>query len=121
MPVLYPTYQVGDTVQILSRQEVLPCPMDDFDYIIGLRPNGVVDRFRKDKLEICGRPAIITKITEINSDYLYKLAPLTPAENEPDFPWDNWYFSVNEFHPYTLPVFESALSFDDRLKGAAPQ
>ena len=114
-----PTYHVGDTVQILSRQEVLPCPMDGFDYIIGLSPNGVVDRFRKDKLEICGRPAKITKITKINLDYLYNLAPLTPAENEPDFPWGEWYFSVNEFHPYTPSVFESALSFDDLLKGAA--
>ena len=112
-----PTYHVGDTVQILSKQEVLSHPMDDFDnYIIGFRPNGANDRFHKDKLEICGRPAIIIKI---NSDYLCDLAPLTPAENEPDFPWDEWWFSVNEFHPYTLPVFESALSFDDLLKGAA--
>lgn len=111
------TYHVGDTVQILSRQEVLSHPMDDFDnYIIGRRPNGEEDRFHKDKLEICGRPAIITKIY---SDHLCDLAPLTPAENEPDFPWNEWYFSVNEFHPYTLPIFESALSFDNLLKGAA--
>lgn len=112
-----PTYHVGDTVQILSKQEVLSHPMADFDnYIISFRPNGVNDVFHEDKLKICGRPAIITKI---NSNYLYGLAPLTPAENEPDFPWDEWWFSVNEFHPYTLPVFESALSFDDLLKGAA--
>lgn len=112
-----PTYHVGDTVQILSRQEVLSHPMDVFgNYIIGFHPNRADDRFHKDKLEICGRSAIITKI---NSDYLCDLAPLTPAENEPDFPWDEWYFSINEFHPYTLPVFESALSFDDLLKGAA--
>lgn len=111
------TYHVGDTVQILSRQEVLSHPMDGFgNYIIVSCPNGADDRFNKDKLEICGRPAIITKI---NSDYLCDLAPLTPAENEPDFPWSDWYFSVNEFHPYTPPVFESALSFDDLLKGAA--
>lgn len=112
-----PTYHVGDTVQILSRQEVLSHPMDVFgNYIIDFHPNRADDRFHKDKLEICGRPAIITKI---NSDYLYDLAPLTPAEKEPDFPWDEWYFTSNEFHPYTLPVFESALSFDDLLKGAA--
>lgn len=111
-----PTYHVGDTVQILSRQEVLSHTMDGYDYIIAFRPNGVTDRFHKDKLDICGRPAIITKI---NSDYLYDLAPLTPAENEPDFPWGEWYFSPNEFHPYTPPAFESALSFDDLLKGAA--
>lgn len=111
------TYHVGDTVQILSKQEVLSRPMDNFgNYIIDFRPNGVNDSFHKDKLEICGRPAIITKI---NSDYLCDLAPLTPAENGPDFPWDEWYFSFNEFHPYTLPVFEAALSFDDLLKGAA--
>lgn len=112
-----PTYHVGDTVQILSMQEVLSCPMGDFSYIIGLRPNGAVDFFHKDKLEICDRPAIITKI---NSDYLCNLAPLTPAENEPDFSWGGWLFSPNEFHPYTTSgISTSALSFDDLLKGAA--
>ena len=92
--------------------------MDDFgNYIISFRPTRADDLFHKDKLEICGRPAIITKI---NSDYLCDLAPLTPAEKEPDFPWDEWYFSPNEFHPYTTSVIStSALSFDDLLKGAA--
>lgn len=112
------TYHVGDAVQILSKQEVLSHPMADFDnYIISFRPNGVNDVFHEDKLKICGRPAIITKI---NSNYLYGLAPLTPAENDPDFPWDGWLFSPNEFHPYTTSVIStSALSFDDLLKGAA--
>lgn len=49
------TYHVGDTVQILSKQEVLSHPMDNSgNYIIDFRPNGVNDSFHKDKLEICG-------------------------------------------------------------------
>lgn len=102
------TYHVGDTVQIISKQKILSYPMADFKYIIGLRPNGAPDFFHKDKLKICGRPAIITKITKINSDYLYNLAPLTPAENEPDFPWGEWYFSPNEFHPYITSVISTS-------------
>lgn len=124
MPASYPIYQVGDTVQILSEEVVLSHPVDAFgNFILVPSHHGVGDYFHKDKLPTCGCPAVITGISKscVRDLDLYALTPLL-AKDKTVFPWDSWFFSPNEFHPFiVLQVSTPSMSFDDLLKGAAPQ
>lgn len=122
MPVPYPTYQVGDTVQILSEEVVLSHPVDALgNFILVPFRHGVGDYFHKDKLPTCGCPAVITGISKGCVRDLYKLTPLL-AKDKTGFPWDDWFFSASEFYPFIVPqVSTPSMSFDDLLKGATPQ
>lgn len=122
MPAPYPTYQVGDTVQILSEEEVLSHPVDALgNFILVPSHHGVGDSFHKDKLPTCGCPAVITGISKSYVRELYKLTPLL-AKDKTVFPWDDWFFYASEFYPFIVPqVLTPSMSFDDLLKGAAPQ
>lgn len=124
MSAPYPTYQVGDAVQILSEEEVLSHPVDALgNFILVPFRHGVGDSFHKDKLPTCGCLAVITGISKscVSDLDLYALTPLL-AKDKTDFPWDGWLFSPNEFHPFiVLQVSTPSMSFDDLLKGAAPQ
>lgn len=143
-----PTYKVGDVVQIISEEEVRSHPTDDCGNFI-LIPSiyGANDSFHRDKLPVCGCPAVITRISKGNERNLYDLTPLF-AEDRTVFNWNDWFFSAafyflkpydlstavdpsaaarfswntnlfspNEFHPYVTPVPVSSVSFDDFLKG----
>lgn len=72
-----PTYKVGDVVQIISEEEVRSHPTDDFGNFI-LIPSiyGANDSFHRDKLPVCGCPAVITRISKGNERNLYDLTPL---------------------------------------------
>lgn len=124
MPAPYPTYQVGDVVQILSEEEVCSHPMDDFgNFILVPSPYGVDDSFHRNKLPVCGCPAVITGISKSGVGDLYALTPLL-AKDKIVFPWGDWFFSAFEFHPCILsspPASTPIMSFDDLLKGGTPQ
>ena len=124
MPVPHPTYQVGDTVQILSEEEVLSHPVDALgNFILVPSHHGTGDSFHQDKLPTCGCPAVITGISKncVSDLDLYKLTPLL-AKDKTVFPWDSWFFSASEFHPFiVLQVSTPSMSFDDLLKGGTPQ
>lgn len=79
-----PTYEVGDVVQIISKEEVLSHPTDNFGNFILTH-------------SLYGCPAVITGI----SMNLYKLTPLF-AKDKTVFHWDDWYFYDFEFHPYIV-------------------
>ena len=121
-----PTYEVGDVVQIISKEEVLSHPTDDRDNFILVRSSyGLYDSFHRDKLPVCGCSAVITSISE-NSVVRdrYELIPLF-AKDKTVFSWDDWFFSAAEFRPLmdllsivSLPPVPS-MSFDYLLKGAA--
>lgn len=72
-----PTYKVGDIVQIISEEEVRSHPTDDCGNFI-LIPSiyGANDSFHRDKLPVCGCPAVITRISKGNERNLYDLTPL---------------------------------------------
>ena len=122
MPAPYPTYQVGDVVQILSEEVVRSHPTDDFgNFILVPFHHGIGDRFHKDKLPTCGCPAVITGISKSYVRDLYALTPLL-VKDKTVFPWDNWFFYASEFHPFIVPqVSTPVMSFDDLLKGGTPQ
>ena len=109
-----PTYEVGDVVQIISKEEVLSHPTDNFGNFI--LTHSLYDTFHRDKLPVCGCPAVITGISKGYERSLYDLTPLF-AKDKIVFPWDEWFFSDAEFHPYDIPVPISPVSFDDFLKG----
>lgn len=120
-----PTYKVGDIVQIISEEEVYPCPTDDRgNFILAHFPSGADDSFHRDKLPICGCSAVITGISSItkgDGGNLYELTPLF-AKDKTVFRWGTWLFSASEFHPHIVsppPVSFPSISFDDLLKGAA--
>lgn len=115
-----PTYKVGDIVQIISKEEVFSHPTDNFgNFILVSFPSGVDDSFHGDKLPICGCPAVITGISKGSERSLYDLTPLF-AEDKTVFPWNEWFFSAAEFHPYIVSTpLAPSMSFDDLLKGAA--
>lgn len=115
-----PTYKVGDVVQIISEEEVRSHPADVFgDFILTHFLSGAVDLFQREKLLICGYSAVITGISETSAENLYKLTPLF-AEDKTVFPWNEWFFSAAEFHPYIVSTPPApSMSFDDLLKGAA--
>lgn len=115
-----PTYKVGDIVQIISKEEVFSHPTDNFgNFILVSFPYGVDDSFHRDKLPICGCPAVITGISKCGERSLYDLTPLF-AEDKTVFPWNEWFFSAAEFHPYIVSTPPApSMSFDDLLKGAA--
>lgn len=72
-----PTYKVGDVVQIISEEEVYSYPTDDCgNFILAHFPSGADDSFHRDKLPICGCPAVITRISKGNERNLYDLTPL---------------------------------------------
>lgn len=115
-----PTYEVGDVVQIISEEEVYSCPTDDRgNFILAHFPSGADDSFHREKLPVCGCPAVITGISEngVVGD-LYKLTPLF-AKDKTVFHWDSWYFYAFEFHPYIVSPPPVSMSFDDLLKGVA--
>lgn len=119
-----PTYKVGDVVQIISEEEVRSHPTDDYGNFI-LIPSiyGANDSFHRDKLPVCGCPAVITRIFKGNEGNLYDLTPLF-AEDRTVFNWNDWFFSAAEFHPLMdlLSVVsppQVSMSFDDLLKGVA--
>lgn len=87
-----PTYKVGDVVQIISEEEVRSHPTDDCGNFI-LIPSiyGANDSFHRDKLPVCGCPAVITRISKGNERNLYDLTPLF-AEDRTVFNWNNWFF-----------------------------
>lgn len=119
-----PTYKVGDVVQIISEEEVRSHPTDGFGNFILIRsPFDANDFFHRDKLPVCGCPAVITGISGSDKRNLYDLAPFF-AEDKTVFPWDDWFFSAVEFHPLMdlLSIVSPppvSMSFDDLLKGAA--
>lgn len=114
-----PTYEVGDVVQIISKEEVLSHPTDNFgNFILTHSLYGANDRFHRDKLPVCGCPAIITDISKGYERSLYDLTPLF-AKDKTVFPWDEWFFSDAEFHPYIVSPTPVSMSFDDLLKGVA--
>lgn len=114
-----PTYEVGDVVQIISKEEVLSHPTDDRDnFILAYFPSGADDLFQREKLPVCGCPAVIAGISEIGVGNLYKLTPFF-AKDKTVFPWDDWFFSAAEFHPYIVSPPPVSMSFDDLLKGVA--
>ena len=115
-----PTYNVGDVVQIISEEEVRSHPTDDCGNFI-LIPSiyGANDSFHRDKLPVCGCPAVITRISNGNERNLYDLTPLF-AEDRTVFNWNDWFFSAAEFHPRVVsPPPVPSMSFDDLLKGVA--
>lgn len=119
-----PTYKVGDIVQIISEEEVRSHPTDDCGNFI-LIPSiyGANDSFHRDKLPVCGCPAVITRISKGHERSLYGLTPFF-AKDKTVFPWDDWFFSAAEFHPLMdlLSVVsppQVSMSFDDLLKGVA--
>jgi hypothetical protein len=115
-----PTYKVGDVVQIISEEEVRSHPTDDCGNFI-LIPSiyGANDSFHRDKLPVCGCPAVITRISKGSGRNLYDLTPLF-AEDRTVFNWNDWFFSAAEFHPRVVsPPPVSSMSFDDLLKGVA--
>ena len=71
-----PTYKVGDVVQIISEEEVRSHPTDNCGNFI-LIPSiyGANDSFHRDKLPVCGCPAVITRISKGNERNLYDLTP----------------------------------------------
>lgn len=82
---------------------------------------GANDSFHRDKLPVCGCPAVITRISKGNERNLYDLTPLF-AEDRTVFNWNDWFFSAAEFHPRVVsPPPVPSMSFDDLLKGAAAQ
>lgn len=115
-----PTYKVGDVVQIVSEEEVRSHPADVCgDFILTHFLSGADDLFQREKLLICGYSAVITGISETSAENLYKLTPLF-AEDKTVFPWNEWFFSAAEFHPYIVSTPPApSMSFDDLLKGAA--
>lgn len=117
-----PTYKVGDVVQIISEKEVRSHPTDGRgNFILAYSSYGLCDSFHRDKLLVCGCPAVITGISKNSERSLYDLAPLF-AEDKTVFPWNEWFFSAAEFHPHTISpptVSFPSISFDDLLKGAA--
>lgn len=119
-----PTYEVGDVVQIISKEEVLSHPTDNFgNFILTHSLYGANNSFHRDKLPVCGCPAVITGIYESGERNLYELTPLF-AKDKTVFHWDDWYFYAFEFHPYEFhPYIVSpppvSMSFDDLLKGVA--
>lgn len=115
-----PTYKVGDIVQIISEEEVRSHPTDDCGNFI-LIPSiyGANDSFHRDKLPVCGCPAVITRISKGNERNLYDLTPLF-AEDRTVFNWNDWFFSAAEFHPRVVsPPPVPSMSFDDLLEGVA--
>lgn len=120
-----PTYEVGDVVQIISEEEVRSHPTDDCGNFI-LIPSiyGANDSFHRDKLPVCGCPAVITRISKGNERNLYDLTPLF-AKDKTVFSWDDWFFSAAEFRPLmdllsvVSPPLVPSMSFDDLLKGVA--
>lgn len=115
-----PTYKVGDVVQIISEEEVRSYPTDDRGNFI-LTPS-LAYNFHRDKLPVCGRLAVITHIVKGNEMDLYDLTPYFVKDETVFSPWDDWFFSASEFHPYNVfspPVSNPPMSFDDLLKGAA--
>jgi hypothetical protein len=122
-----PTYKVGDVVQIISEEEVYSCPTDDRgNFILARSSYGLYDLFQREKLPVCGCPAVIAGISEIGVGNLYKLTPFF-AKDKTVFPWDDWFFFAAEFHPLMdllsvvspPPVSFPSISFDDLLKGVA--
>lgn len=114
-----PTYDIGDVVQIISEKEVRSHPTDDFgNFILTRSPFDADDYFHRDKLPVCGCPAVITGISGSDKRDLYDLTPLF-AKDKTVFPWDDWFFSAAEFHPYIVSLPQVSMSFDDLLKGAA--
>lgn len=116
-------YKVGDTVQIISKQEVDRLPRDQWGnpvlYKDPMNPFINIDVYDKTDYDLYDCVAVITDITPPG---LCELRPVDPDSADPRFSWGGWLFSPNEFHPYTTSVIStSALSFDDLLKGAAPQ
>lgn len=103
-----PTYKVGDVVQIISEEEVRSHPTDDCGNFI-LIPSiyGANDSFHRDKLPVCGCPAVITRISKGNERNLYDLTPL--------FAEDRTVFNWRVVSPPPVP----SMSFDDLLKGVA--
>lgn len=115
-----PTYKVGDVVQIISEEEVRSHPTDNFgNFILAHSRYGVNNSFHREKLPVCGCPAVITGISEGHERSLYDLTPLF-AKDKTVFHWDSWYFYAFEFHPYIVsPPLVPSMSFDDLLKGVA--
>lgn len=114
-----PTYEVGDVVQIISEEEVRSHPTDNFgNFILAHSRYGVNNSFHREKLPVCGCPAVITGISEGHERSLYDLTPLF-AKDKTVFHWDSWYFYAFEFHPYIVSPPPVSMSFDDLLKGVA--
>ena len=114
-----PTYDIGDVVQIISEKEVRSHPTDDFgNFILTRSPFDTDDYFHRDKLPVCGCPAVITGISGSDKRDLYDLTPLF-AKDKTVFLWDDWFFSAAEFHPYIVSLPQVSMSFDDLLKGVA--
>lgn len=121
-----PTYEVGDVVQIISEEEVHSHPTDNFgNFILAHSRYGVSNSFHREKLPVCGCPAVITGIFKKNDvEDLYELTSLF-AKDKTVFPWNGWFFSAAEFRPLMdLPSVVSpppvpSMSFDDLLKGVA--
>ena len=114
-----PTYDIGDVVQIISEKEVRSHPADDFgNFILTRSPFDADDSFHRDKLPVCGCPAVITGISGSDKRNLYDLTPLF-AKDRTIFHWDDWFFSAAEFHPYIVSLPQFSMSFDDLLEGVA--
>lgn len=113
------TYNVGDIVQIISEEEVRSYPTNDFgNFILTRSLFDADDFFHRDKLPVCGCPAVITGISKSDRRNLYELTPLF-VKDTIAFHWDDWFFSAAEFHPYIVSPPPVSMSFDDLLKGAA--
>lgn len=114
-----PTYDIGDVVQIISEKEVRSHPTDDFgNFILTRSPFDADDSFHRDKLPVCGCPAVITGISGSDKRNLYDLTPLL-VKDSIIFHWDVWFFSAAEFHPYIVSLPQVSMSFDDLMKGVA--
>ena len=119
------TYHVGDTVQILSEEEVYSHPTDDLgNFILSPFSYGIADSFHRTKLPVCGCQAVITRIVKADEMNLYALTPLF-AKDKTVFPWNDWFFSAAEFRPLmdllsvVSPPPVPSISFDDLLQGGA--
>ena len=114
-----PTYEVGDVVRIISKEEVISNPTDNFgNFILTHSLYGANDTFHRDKLPVCGCLAVITGTSKDYERRLYDLTPLF-AKDKTVFPWNDWFFSAAEFHHYIVSPPPVSMSFDDLLKGVA--
>ena len=114
-----PTYKVGDVVRIISKEEVISNPTDNFgNFILTHSLYGANDTFHRDKLPVCSCLAVITGTSKDHERRLYDLTPLF-AKDKTVFPWNDWFFSAAEFHHYIVSPPPVSMSFDDLLKGVA--
>lgn len=116
------TYPVGTLVQIISAAEFDALPKDDAGCALFLDPlpNGSADYIPPNRRSFCGSIMQIDhKFGDSDFYFLkpYDLSTAVDPSAAARFSWNTSLFSLNEFHPYDIPVPTSPVSFDDFLKG----